>query len=410
MVYFFHRYLFVFFLFTGTGVHAQTVIAQQLEAAVNELNNASKYEEAIKLVNDFIDDPKKDDYNRYYAYKYKAHTYKRLFNYPEVYSNLDLALQYGSATKHRDSVMASIEAEKAFALFDEQLFDEARKKMDALKSKGYAYLHDSDKAYIIMQEGYFLMKEKDYIQAENYYHQAENLLLKVTPRNTPVVYGKLIELFGITGDSVKQHDYFKKGVEAADEYGILKYKLYLYEIMAHHARINERFTYAALLQDSINNIATIYNAKLYNGRLSLLEKEMDRQKADLEKGYNYKLILFLVILSIVLLAFIFLLFKYNRVSVEKNRLLQAEYEKMNTELGRLTQEMHKKEGEPDKWEKYALSDRQKEILTLLQAGKSNKEIAAELFISENTVKFHIKTLYEKLNIARRTDIAKMHTK
>lgn len=409
MIYFLRRYLLFFILFCmGTAMYAQTIIAQQLEAAVNELSNASKYEEAIKLVNDFIDDPKNDDYNRYYAYKYKAHTYKRLFNYPEVYSNLDLAQEAGVKTKHRDSVIASIEAEKAFTLFEEQLFDEARKKMDALKSKGYAYLHESDKAYIIIQEGYFLMKEKNYAAAEDYYNQAEKLLLKVTPRNTPVVYGKFIDLYGATGDTVKQQAYFHKGIEAADEYGILKYKLYLYEIMAHHARVNERYTYAALLQDSINNIATIYNAKLYNGRLSLLEKEMDRQKADLEKGYNYKLIIFLAILTAVLLAFIFLLFKYNRVSVEKNRLLQAEYDKMNTELIRLTQEMHKKDDTTDKWEKYALSDRQKEILALLQASKSNKEIAAELFISENTVKFHIKTLYEKLNIARRTDIAKMH--
>ncbi len=406
----FHRCFLVFsFFLLYTGLNAQTIVAQKLETAVNELNNASKYEQAIKLVNDFIANPNNDDYNKYYAYKFKAHIYKRLFSYPEVYSNLDMALQYGSKTKNKDSVAASIEAEKAFALFDEQLFDEARKKMDVLKSNNYAYLSDGDKAYIIMQEGYFLMKEKNYRDAIDYYGQSEKLLLKTAPRNAPVVYGKLIELYAHTGDTAKQHAYFAKGIEAAHEYGILKYKLYLYEIMAHHSRIDGHYEYAAILQDSINQIATAYNSQLYIGRVSLLEKEMQQQRADMEKGYNYKLIIFLVVLAIVLLAFVFLLFKYNRVSVEKNRLLQAEYDKMKAELITLTQEMHKKDYEADKWEKYGLSERQKEILALLQAGKSNKEIAAALFISENTVKFHIKTLYEKLNIGRRGDIAKIHT-
>ena len=43
-----------------------------------------------------------------------------------------------------------------------------------------------------------------------------------------------------------------------------------------------------------------------------------------------------------------------------------------------------------------------EILTLIARGLSNREIATELFVSENTVKTHCSRAYEKLGAARRT--------
>ena len=49
-----------------------------------------------------------------------------------------------------------------------------------------------------------------------------------------------------------------------------------------------------------------------------------------------------------------------------------------------------------------LSGREIEILTLIAAGKKNKEIAAELFISNNTVLYHTKNLYSKLGVNKRT--------
>lgn len=49
-----------------------------------------------------------------------------------------------------------------------------------------------------------------------------------------------------------------------------------------------------------------------------------------------------------------------------------------------------------------LGDREKEILTLIGAGLKNKEIAAELFISINTVHYHTKNIYSKLDVNTRT--------
>ncbi|MGC3956551.1 MAG: response regulator transcription factor [Verrucomicrobiota bacterium] len=52
-----------------------------------------------------------------------------------------------------------------------------------------------------------------------------------------------------------------------------------------------------------------------------------------------------------------------------------------------------------------LSPRETEVLQLLTKGRSNKEIATSLFISEDTVKAHLKTLFAKLKVQDRTEAA-----
>ncbi|OFX12116.1 MAG: DNA-binding response regulator, partial [Alphaproteobacteria bacterium RIFOXYD12_FULL_60_8] len=49
----------------------------------------------------------------------------------------------------------------------------------------------------------------------------------------------------------------------------------------------------------------------------------------------------------------------------------------------------------------ALTKRERELLTALSGGLSNAQIAARLAISLNTVKFHLKNLFDKLGVANR---------
>ena len=46
-----------------------------------------------------------------------------------------------------------------------------------------------------------------------------------------------------------------------------------------------------------------------------------------------------------------------------------------------------------------------EIIRLIVKGRSNKEISSALFISEDTVKYHLKTLFNKLGVQDRTEAA-----
>ena len=50
-----------------------------------------------------------------------------------------------------------------------------------------------------------------------------------------------------------------------------------------------------------------------------------------------------------------------------------------------------------------LTERESEVLSLLSMGLANKQIAVELGISEHTVKFHVSSIYTKLNVTNRTE-------
>ena len=54
---------------------------------------------------------------------------------------------------------------------------------------------------------------------------------------------------------------------------------------------------------------------------------------------------------------------------------------------------------------HALTKREKEVLKEITNGKSNKEIASSLFITEKTVKTHVSNILAKLNVQDRTQAA-----
>jgi len=59
------------------------------------------------------------------------------------------------------------------------------------------------------------------------------------------------------------------------------------------------------------------------------------------------------------------------------------------------------QGLPRLFERSNLTDRQSQVVELLQAGLTNKEIARRLSISEGTVKLHLHAVYQRLGISTR---------
>jgi ATP/maltotriose-dependent transcriptional regulator MalT len=57
--------------------------------------------------------------------------------------------------------------------------------------------------------------------------------------------------------------------------------------------------------------------------------------------------------------------------------------------------------------KLGITPRELEILGLIAGGLSNREIAARLFVSENTVKTHSSRVFDKLGAKRRTQAVQL---
>lgn len=83
-------------------------------------------------------------------------------------------------------------------------------------------------------------------------------------------------------------------------------------------------------------------------------------------------------------------------------------------LGKIPEDLNKLSGEEtlreisqDKLDQSGISKREREVLPLLVSGKTYREIADSLFISLPTVKTHVSSIYSKLNVRNRLELANL---
>jgi DNA-binding NarL/FixJ family response regulator len=76
---------------------------------------------------------------------------------------------------------------------------------------------------------------------------------------------------------------------------------------------------------------------------------------------------------------------------------------MNSEIAGKVMNLLRNFAPKDKEESIKLSDRENEILTAISKGLGYKRIASNLFISTETVRYHIKNIYKKLHVCSQSE-------
>ncbi len=400
------KYLYILLLAISPfyGCFGQSDSIQKLEKQVTQYNDALQYEKSLALLYKIISDENAQPYLKYSAYLYKSYTYKRLFNYNQTLHNLDLALNEGLKSGRAAEVKNTIEAEKSFVYFDTQNYKQAEKLLENLKRQRYKYLSVATKSWLIMQDGYIKMLKGKYAASEQLLNEAFVLVAKNSPEDLPNIYGKKIELYNRMKRYEKRDLAFKEGLALSKKFKKIKYELYLYQIMRNTFQESQDFENAFYTQKKYDSISKYYDAIDFNSELELTEKKLEAEtrnlKAQNDRYANY--ILYGVILSLlIILSFALRLYHVNK---DKRILVENENTRIHHEVERLTKIIDKKGTATLELSAYNLTDRQKEIVECVRKGLGNKEIAKQLFISENTVKYHLKIIYEILDIEHRSAI------
>jgi len=399
-----HFRLLLLVLFVFTQSFGQSEKLKKLENQIKTFNDNLQYEKSIAVLNEIITNEQSTHYEKYYAYLLESFTHKRLFNYTKTLHKLDLALAEGLQSDQKEEVKNTIDAEKCFVYFDTQDYPKAEALIVHLRKINFKHLSIPTQSWIIMQDGYIKMLNKDYAKSEQLLNEAAALVKANSPENLPNIYGKKMELYNKMNLFEKRDTAFKEGLLLAKKYNKVKYEMYLYQVMRNIFQENEDYKNAFFTQKKYDSIVKYYNATDANGKLELAEKKLEDEnrqlKAQNEKYIDY--ILYGVILSLLLLLFFSVrLYQSNKT---KRILVEKENTRIHDEIERLTQALDEKGNATLNLSNYNLTDRQKEIIELIRSGLTNKEIAAKLFISENTVKYHLKIIYEILDVEHRSAI------
>ena len=399
-----HFPLLLLILFVFTQSFGQSEKLKKLENQIKTFNDNLQYEKSIAVLNEIITNEQSTHYEKYYAYLLESFTHKRLFNYTKTLHKLDLALAEGLQSDQKEEVKNTIDAEKCFVYFDTQDYPKAEALIIQLRKLNFKHLSIPTQSWIIMQDGYIKMLNKDYAKSEQLLNEAAALVKANSPENLPNIYGKKMELYNKMNLFEKRDSAFKEGLQLAKKYNKVKYEMYLYQVMRNIFQENEDYKNAFFTQKKYDSIVKYYNATDANGKLELAEKKLEDENRQLkeqnEKYIDY--ILYGVIISLLLLLYFSVrLYQSNKA---KRILVEKENTRIHNEIERLTQALDEKGNASLNLSNYNLTDRQKEIIDFIRSGLTNKEIATKLFISENTVKYHLKIIYEILDVEHRSEI------
>ena len=244
-----------------------------LEKKVYSFNNRFFYDSSQQYIQHFLEQPNISNSERFYAFLIRSYTYKRLFDYPSTFYNLDSALFYGKQTPFSKFFETNIQAQRALALFDTHNYQAADSLMQLLKAQKYAHLDTEYTAKIIMQEAYILYLNKEYAAAKQKYLLAGKLIQKSSPCDMPMIYGKMIQLYGAIADSTEIKKILFKGLACADSCGIEKYTLYLYETAIGAYLSSKNYTEMSLYHKKFNILNDKYRSSEYLNKIHSIENK-----------------------------------------------------------------------------------------------------------------------------------------
>lgn len=387
-----------------TPSFCQTINYDQLHAEISALNDNNQNEKSLIKLEGIINAPKSTAYDKYHAYLQKSLTYKQLYNYTGALTNLQNAYQEGQKSDHKSETETRILVERILIHYD---LKNEKDLLESLKKVDPDHLHYVNKetlAFYICILGQLELKKDNLVAAEKHFDEGIKLLEQQSPKHLPVLYKAKIELYNKLKSKQKAQEAFDKGFHYANKYGIDIYRITMLESMIYFYVENGDYKNAYEVQKKVSEERRQYDAANRSGKLTQLEKEL-LQERNLEESSSQKKITLLYIYVIILLSGLLIaLFYLNKANKQRRLSIKKELELLRFRLLKDASSTDIQESDPllKTIDNSKLKPRHLKIIELVREGKTNKEIAAELFISDNTVKYHLKTIYDILEVNNRS--------
>lgn len=400
----FRYYFFLILILTNLQANSRPLSINQLEQKVYELNNSLKYKESQRLLLPLLSDKSLSSAYRSQASVLLSYTYKRVFDYQSALKFLDQAQRLAYRSSAYKSQVAVIQAEKAFIYFDTNEYIRADELMRKLNRSGFKYLTLENKAKLLMQQGYLLFLAKKYKAAEVAYDKAIFWMRASTPCHLPMILVKKMQLYNAMDRTDLLNKTIRLSNHCADSCHILKYHLYANEELLSIYLNRNDLTHIKSTKKKLDSLNELYKreeniASLHSQKEAILLNVKNQEVQD-KNTFSNHLIGILIGSILLIVGLIGCLYVYYKHKLRAEANYQLAKRELDSFLAKASQT-----SSPFQLERLQeLSQQQRRVLDCLTGGMSNKQIAGKLFISENTVKYHVKNIYQLLNIKDRKDL------
>lgn len=392
------RYILFIIFFGCITASSQKLDIDRLEKTVYRYNNSLQYKKSQDTLLKILDSDNISVKERVEINILLSLTYKSLQDYASVTYYLSNAEKLAEKNKLYSAVNR-IQAQFAFAYFDIQDYKKADIIMEKLAAADYEHLTDDDKSKLFVQQGYIAFLANNFKEAESEYLKAEGLMEQNNPCHLPIVYGKQMQLYIFQNNFDRANVLYERGVARAKECHILKYEVYLAEIMMNLYKDKKDINNAYKFNRKFDSLNAIFRPSENLQKLHIDREIKLRESEEKTRKSRWNLLIIYTSGCILISAVAFWLVRYARRLKSKNN------EHVHT-IQEMTQQLRSFEEEKQISiaQKSQLNSRQLAIIDMIKDGKTNKEIAAQLNIAESTVKYHIKIIYDLLNIRKRSHL------
>lgn len=403
--------LLTFFLIILVGfLNAKDLNIDSLEKDIIKYNREGKQKSSQKILSDLLFSGDLSTEEEANVLFFMATTYRSVSDYMMCIDYLNKSSSIAKDLPKDHILKMKLDYEYAFAYFDNKEYQRSSEIMRHIASQHYKNVIPEDQSYILMQEGYLLLKKRELDTAEKKYKEALDIMKKANYCNLPIVYVKMMELYSQKKDIVKVEDLYKETMEISKGCNILKYETYATSEMEKIYKQNNLLDKAYTLGQKVDSLRKIENLDFRVSEMHVLDKKYLEERELLQDKSATMEKIGAIFVALLLLSFIGYSFFRGKNLRDENLKMEEEIEQMKVDLESYSQTVHHDEKFVDPQSTFSnfdkLTDRQKDLVKLLAEGFSNKEIAEKLFITESTVKYHIKNIYSILDLRDRKDLFK----